>query len=292
MSSQGWMKQALEKTGIQAEIVQVKSVSGGEINQAYYVETTKYPLFIKAHDKMDPTFFNSEVDGLTELKEKGNVLTPRVYGVFQTEDEQMSGCVMEWIQGEKTNHYSQQLGEAVAKLHQATSRKFGYRNDTYIGEIHQKNNWWTNWNDYYRSNRLLPQVQLGERLGYMPSKRKQRMEKLMDRLQEWIPANDVKPSLLHGDLWGGNVMVAKGGKPCFIDPSVVYGDHELELAFTELFGGFSEDFYEAYAYTQPVDRGYDDRKELYQLFYLLVHLNIFGEIYGGHVDTVLKRYVG
>jgi fructosamine-3-kinase len=110
-------------------------------------------------------------------------------------------------------------------------------------------------------------------------------------LGEWLP--DLPPaSLLHGDLWGGNWLVTDSGEPALIDPAVYHGHREAELAFTELFGGFPSTFYAAYQQTWPLERGYEDRKELYNLYHLLNHLNLFGEGYGGSVDRVLARFCG
>jgi fructosamine-3-kinase len=122
-------------------------------------------------------------------------------------------------------------------------------------------------------------------------KRAKQLDRLLERLPEWL-GHAVKPSLLHGDLWGGNWIAGPGGEPYLIDPAVYFGDREVDLAFTELFGGFSPRFYEAYREAYPLEPGYGERKPLYQLYYLLVHLNLFGEAYGTDVDRVLARYAG
>jgi fructosamine-3-kinase len=112
----------------------------------------------------------------------------------------------------------------------------------------------------------------------------------MDRLDQWIDEDKVVPSLLHGDLWGGNYLIDAQGNPVLIDPAVYYGDREAEIAFTELFGGFGLRFYAAYNEAWPLDHGYADRRDLYNLYHLLNHLNLFGESYGGSADAILRRY--
>ena len=126
----------------------------------------------------------------------------------------------------------------------------------------------------------------------MPNQRRSRLERLMGCLDEWIDPAAIRPSLLHGDLWAGNYFAGPDREPVLIDPAIYYGDREVELAFTELFGGFSADFYAAYNEAWSLSPGYPDRKRLYQLYPLLVHLNHFGEGYGSAVDGVLAHYVG
>jgi fructosamine-3-kinase len=116
------------------------------------------------------------------------------------------------------------------------------------------------------------------------------LELLLDRLGDWLPTHPPA-SLLHGDLWGGNWLTTALGEPALIDPAVYYGHREADLAFTELFGGFPAAFYVAYRASWPLDSGYEERKDLYNLYHLLNHLNLFGESYGGSVDSILQRYV-
>ena len=134
------------------------------------------------------------------------------------------------------------------------------------------------------------QLEYGRTRGFIRGQREALLVKLLEQLHQWIPTQPKK-SILHGDLWGGNWMVGTRGTPYLIDPAILYGDHEFELAFTELFGGFHDVFYEAYQSIFPLSLEYEERKEIYQLYYLLVHLNLFGESYGGAVDRILRRYV-
>jgi fructosamine-3-kinase len=134
-------------------------------------------------------------------------------------------------------------------------------------------------------------IKLAEERGRLTSERRRRLMRLADSLERWIPAR-TEPSLLHGDLWHGNWIASDHGQPYLIDPAVFYGDREYEMAFTELFGGFSSRFYAAYEEAHPLSPDYAERRPLYQLYYLLVHLILFGESYGSSVDRVLIRYVG
>src|SRR5690625_2058964 len=179
----------------------------------------------------------------------------------------------------------------LSHLHQHAGQKHGFDRDTYIGLLPQPNRLYDNWLDYYREKRLLPQLDLAIKRQRIHHQRRAQLEKLILQLDRWVP-QQVQPSYLHGDLWGGNWLVGPNGTPYVIDPSFLYGDRHFELAFTELFGGFSQIFYDAYQATYPLLDIYDDVKPLYQLYYLLVHLNIFGESYGSRVDAILNRYIG
>ena len=133
-------------------------------------------------------------------------------------------------------------------------------------------------------------MELARRNGVLNATRASMLERVMSRLAEWIDEGTCAPSLLHGDLWGGNFLIGSNGEPVLIDPAVYYGEREAEIAFTELFGGFGSKFYAAYKSTWPLAHGYADRRDLYNLYHLLNHLNLFGEGYGASVDSILQRF--
>ncbi len=284
------ISEALNLLGDPSGVTEIRPVSGGCINQAFYVQTGSGKYFVKANDNARRDFFQREADGLRLLKEAKAIRVPKVYGEYYFDDTKTSVLVLEWVEGQKTGATDEQLGRGLAMLHQTYGRAFGLEQDNYIGSLPQKNGWHDNWLSFYRDQRLGVQMELGKQRGYMNSSRLRKMEKLLERLPEWI-SEDVKPSLIHGDLWSGNWIAGPAGEPYLIDPAVSYAHFEQELAFTELFGGFSERFYRAYEEINPVSEGFRDRKELYQLYYLLVHLNVFGESYGSSVDRVLGYYV-
>lgn len=234
-------------------------------------------------------FFQFEKNGLEIIRKTNAINVPSVYGVVEVEGIPM--LFMEWIEGEKNNTTQKKLGGRLANLHLVEGEGYGYNGTSYIGKLSQKDSLYQNWCDYYRHVRLRNQLDIGRSKGTIQGERERKLTKLLVNLEQWIPENPKK-SILHGDLWGGNWMVGKNGNPYLIDPSVLYGDHELELAFTELFGGFSSEFYQTYEEHFPLDKEYKNRKSLYQLFYLLVHLNMFGESYGNSVDRILQYYVG
>lgn len=171
------------------------------------------------------------------------------------------------------------------------SAQYGLGKPTYIGKLPQTNGWYSDWVEYFRDHRLQLQLDLSVQFNRMNQKRRLKLETLIRDLDKYLP-NQPRVSLLHGDLWGGNWITGQAGKPYLIDPSVLYGDHLFELAFTELFGGFSEVFYSKYKEILSLEDYYEEVKPIYQLFYLLVHLNMFGEAYGAVVDRILKNISG
>lgn len=285
-----FISDALNLLGDRSGLGKIRPLSGGCINQAFYVQTKSAEYFVKANEKVGRDFFKKEADGLRLLKDAQAIQVPEVYGEYYFEDTETSVLVMEWVAGRKTDETDEQLGRGVARLHQTHGQAFGLEKDNYIGSLPQVNGWYDDWLSFYRDQRLGVQMELGKKLGYMNPNRLKKMEKLFERLPEWI-SGDIKPSLIHGDLWGGNWIVGPAGKPYLIDPAVCFAHFEQELAFTELFGGFSDKFYRAYEEVNPISPEYRDRKPLYQLYYLLVHLNVFGESYGSSVDRILEYYV-
>ncbi|MBR7553439.1 fructosamine kinase family protein [Allobacillus sp. GCM10007491] len=281
------VNELFEQTGIEEEIQQVKSVSGGSINDSYQIQTAKNQFFMKVHTNAPQDFFHIEKTGLEKIRSTKTIQVPKV--IHYSDEPGRAFLLMEWIDGVQTSKTDVMLGRDLARLHQQTNSKHGFCSDTYIGTLTQKNAMSVSWVDYYRDYRLRNQLELGIETGTIQDVRRKKLEMLMERLDTLLP-NDVDASYLHGDLWGGNWLVGPNGIPYLIDPSFLFGHRLFELAFTELFGGFSEAFYKAYNDVYPIDSNYNDMKEIYQLYYLLVHLNLFGEVYGASVDRIINRY--
>lgn len=186
----------------------------------------------------------------------------------------------------------EQFGIALAELHRHTAPTHGLEQDNFIGRLPQPNQPTASWIEFYRDQRIGYQMTIARQRGRLPARRESLLTRLLERLPDLLDDNTMLPSLLHGDLWGGNYLVDEQGQAVLIDPAVYYGHREMDLAMTELFGGFGGRFYEAYHATYPMDSGYAERRALYQLYYILVHLNLFGEHYGGQVDSIAAHYVG
>ncbi|MGR9048427.1 fructosamine kinase family protein [Halobacillus faecis] len=285
-----FIREALEKINDTSTVRSITPVSGGDINQSFYVETGQRPYFIKINENVASHFFQAEAEGLRLIRETGAIRVPDVYHYDCPDGNEKASLVMEWIEKGSLDA-SQSLGKSLAHMHHHTSEKYGYGKPTFVGELDQINEWCTAWTEYYRRYRLGGQLEIGMAEGTISGLREERLKRLMDRVEEFIPRKP-KASLLHGDLWGGNWMSTHDGEPVLIDPSILYGDHAFELAFTELFGGFPPNFINQYNTYFELPDDYQDTKPIYQLFYLLVHLNIFGEMYGSQVDRILKKYVG
>lgn len=285
------MEEKLKQIGDNSSIQTMTPVSGGDINRAYYVKTEKQEYFVKANQNTADDFFQVEADGLEKIRSTETIAVPEVYYYDKFSKNQEMVLIMEWIQGKKTAMTEQQLGIQLASMHLTYGpAQYGLDKSTYIGKLPQTNGLHNDWVNYFRGHRLQPQLDLSVQFNRMNQKRRLKLETLIIDLDKYLP-NQPRVSLLHGDLWGGNWITGHGGKPYLIDPSVLYGDHLFELAFTELFGGFSDTFYTQYKESLPLGDYYEDVKPIYQLYYLLVHLNMFGEAYGASVDRILKRYI-
>ncbi|RWZ58910.1 fructosamine kinase [Halobacillus fulvus] len=281
--------EGIKKSGDTSPIDEIRGVGGGDINHAFYAKTKEKAYFVKVNKRVPPHFFESEAENLKLIRETGAIAVPDVHYYDRPQNLEPAAMVMEWIEHGSGNA-SAELGERIAQMHRHTSEHYGLMRPTFVGALDQPNEWRDSWVEYYGQFRLKPQLEYAIQKNRVTSNRRSRLELFIEKLDEWIPSSPPA-SLLHGDLWGGNWMTGQDNQPYIIDPSCLYGDPAFEIAFTELFGGFSPAFYEAYAKTTPLPEDYEDRKPVYQLFYLLVHLNMFGESYGGSVDQILKRYV-
>jgi fructosamine-3-kinase len=279
------------RSALEARVGPIRSITpvgGGDINAAARVETAEAQYFVKWNERPRPRMFQAEARGLKLLAAAHAVRLPRVIAVI----DQPAALVLEWIDlGANKTLAAEALGRGLAQQHRSTAEQYGLDHDNYIGSNPQPNTPARSWIEFYRDRRLGAQRDLAARHGHLTPDRARRLDRVMEHLDQWIDDAAVGPSLLHGDLWGGNHLIDAQGNPVLIDPAVYYGDREAEIAFTELFGGFGARFYAAYHEAWPLDRGYADRRDLYNLYHLLNHLNLFGESYGGSVDAILRHYV-
>lgn len=293
-----WLKDAVARAvpGTAERIVSVREARGGDIGESYCVETERRKLFVKLRRDMPADLFRREAEGLGLLRRAEALAVPEPLYAGEIPGRTGSGgmLALEWIEtGPARPETIETLGAGLAALHRRTSPdgRYGLDRDNYIGLLPQANGWNESWTGFYREARLLPLAKLAEARGRLPKGRRDGLYRLMDRLDRWLPDRPAA-SLLHGDLWSGNWLAGADGRPWLIDPAVYYGDRECDLAFSELFGGFPARFYAAYREAYPVDGEYEERKPIYQLYHLLVHLVLFGEAYGPSVDRVLRRYAG
>jgi len=264
-------------------------LGGGSIGQSYRVETARGAFFLKVGPGET---FGAEAAGLAALRDaaEGTGLgVPRVHGVREGAD---GFLLLEWIEpGRADRRYFARFGEGLARLHrkEPAGEGFGFAADNFIGSTPQLNGWLPEWPAFFRERRLEPQIELARRKGRWRSGWDRRAERLLARLEELLPRRPER-SLLHGDLWSGNHVPGEGGVPWLVDPAAYVGHREADLAMTELFGGFEPSFYEAYRATWPLDPGYPERREVYNLYHLLNHLNLFGEGYAPSVERILRRF--
>jgi len=290
----GAVGRALEEAGDPGPIAEVRGIAGGDINRAMQVETASRRYFVKWHPTPQPDVFVCEAKGLALLAAAGAARVPAVIGAGRVPESEAAFLILEWIErgGGKSGPAAAELGRQLAGLHRPRQARYGLDHDNYIGRLPQPNTFADSWVSFYATERLGAQRDLAARNGRLPAPRARGLERVIASLDRWIDESACQPSLLHGDLWGGNWLVSAAGEPVLIDPAVYYGDREADLAMTRLFGGFPPAFYDAYREAFPLAPGYAEREPLYQLYYLLCHLNLFGEGYGGSVDAILRRYGG
>jgi len=264
-----------------------QAISGGSINRAYRIESDTHSYFLKLNQADKLSMFEAEAAGLHELAAANAVRVPRpvCYGTAAGQ----SWLVTEYIEFGRGGRDSDELfGQQMAALHRQSSEQFGWLHDNTIGSTAQHNGAMQNWVDFYRERRLRVQFELAAGHGFRASLQR-KGERLMQCLPAFFSGYAPTPSLLHGDLWGGNYAFDAVGQAVIFDPAVYYGDREADIAMTELFGGFEADFYAAYDQTWPLDDGYAVRKNLYNLYHILNHANLFGGAYAAQAENMIDR---
>ena len=275
-----------EKTSLM--ITGSRSVHGGSINHTAMVVAGKKSFFLKWNHAVPENFFEKEMEGLNALRQADHdIIIPNVIATGEAGGSGITFLLMEYIESSDTGD-SFNFGAELAQLHLNQSDHFGFHSDNFIGSLHQSNRNQDRWKDFFHSERLLPQLKLAVDTGKIEYRIMNHLEKLYSRLDDLLPA--AKPSLLHGDLWGGNYLFNVDGNAVLIDPAVYYGHPEMDLAFSKMFGGFTKDFYRGYESVSPLEPGFNERISVYNLYPLLVHVNLFGGSYVDQVRAILQNY--
>jgi fructosamine-3-kinase len=252
-------------------------VYGGSISECYRWDGEIGSIFVKVAPVENRAAFEAEAAGLDELGEVDAIRVPKVWRVGASAAK--SWIALEWIRfGARSRTADFLLGQGLARLHRKTAEVFGWHRDNTIGSTPQLNAQLSDWAAFFRDRRLRYQLDLARSNGY-GGRLQQRGAALLDRLGQIFEGYQPLPSLLHGDLWSGNWATDDRAQPVIFDPAVYYGDREVDLAMTRLFGGFGADFYSGYQTAWPLDPGSSARTELYNLYHVLNHLNLFGSGY-------------
>ena len=280
------MKYQIEEI-LNEKIISESGLGGGCIGNASQIVTEsgkKY--FVKTYSGSGPAILKNEANGLKELAKPGVIRIPEVIAVTD------SFLLLEFIElGRKSGDFSEKFGQQFAKMHRHTSEKFGFFEDNFIGSNPQKNKpHFDNWKEFYWENRLIYQYKLAENKGNTTIELRSAMSRLEGKIDSLLSGTEEVPALLHGDLWGGNYIVSSDGDPVLIDPAVYYGHREADIGMTCLFGGFDSKFYQAYNEEFPLPDEWEYRIDLYKLYHVLNHLNLFGSGYYNQALHILNKY--
>ncbi len=264
-----------------------RSIGAGSTHRCYLWPAACGAMFVKVGPVGAQAAFAAEADGLRELRRAGVVRVPEVLATGAV--DAAAFLALEWIEhGAADEACERRLGEGLAALHRVSAACFGWQRDNTIGRSPQANAWSADWVEFFRERRLRPQLALAARQGFA-GLFGERGERLLEALPALLAGHSPQPSLLHGDLWAGNWLASAQGEPVLVDPAVYYGDRETDWAMTHLFGGFGRAFYEAYAAAAPLPAGAALRKELYNLYHVLNHANLFGGGYPREARALIDR---
>ncbi len=266
-------------------IVDKSSVGGGCIADSKIVKTQSGKSYFLKRGFSNGMFL-SEANGLRELAKASVIRIPNVIGVG--DDFLLLECISSGI---KKRDFFESFGEKLALMHKFSQQEYGFYEDNFIGSSVQKNDYSLSWSEFYLTNRLLFQYKLLEKSNSLTPELKSKFKLLEKKVPDILDSVHEPAVLLHGDLWGGNFMVDEEGEPVLIDPAVYYGHRETDLAMTKLFGGFSPAFYAAYNQTNPLVEGYSYRENLYLLYHVMNHLNLFGSGYYRQTIALMDYYL-
>jgi protein-ribulosamine 3-kinase len=274
---------------IGSRIKDAQSLSGGCINEAYKITSEKGDQFFLKVNNPGSMFFN-EANGLNELRKAAAINVPEVYC---TAEEYILTEFVE--QGKYSKNFFETFGYQFATMHNYTSHEFGFYEDNFIGSTPQLNipadEEKNNWVKFFFNKRLLYQFNLAEKNGYGTSSLRKAFQGIENKIEDILKGSENMASVLHGDLWGGNFICSTKGEVYLIDPAVYYGNREADLAMTKLFGRFNKEFYTYYEQTFPLPPGYDYRENIYKLYHVLNHLNLFGRAYYDQSLYLMNYYL-
>ncbi len=281
-------KVLLDYYGAPAGIEGSSTLGGGSINAAFRVETTEEDVFLKCNDVHSyPDMFEKESAGLSLMRKTRTVYVPEVIGTGKTHSH--SFIIMEFIHsGMRKDSFWDDFGKNLAAMHGHSSKMFGLDHDNYMGSLVQSNNRHQNWYDFFILQRLEPQVRLARNSGYLNQGHIDQFQRLYKELINIIP--EEKPALVHGDLYSGNYLITDSGTPCILDPATAYNHREVDIAMSTLFGLFDDRFYSSYNEESPMHPGWEQRIDIYNLYPLLVHVNLFGMAYLSSVERITRKF--
>ncbi len=274
---------------LKIKIIKMENLSGGCISNAYKIIVENGDdLFLKINGNVPADMFKCEANGLNELRKANAIKVPEpiIYSEKYIVTEFIKSSII-------SSGFFKNFGRNFASMHKYKGNSFGFYEDNYIGSNPQKNLTKGNedWIEFYFNNRLFFQFKLCEKNGYASGELRSLFKKLEDKIQYILKDSSDEPSLLHGDLWSGNYMISDNGEACIIDPAVYYGHREADLAMTKLFGGYPEEFYKSYDEVYPLEDGWEYRENIYKLYHVLNHLNLFGGSYYLQAISLIKFYI-
>jgi fructosamine-3-kinase len=273
-----------ETTGAPFRIADQDRLGGGCIHDATRLRGEDGRFFFLKQNRADlAESFRIEAEALGELHAAGGLRVPKPYGVVESDGE--AALLLEYLPmgGGTGKARYEDLGRGLARVHETRKPAFGWHRDNWIGSTPQYNGFEEDWVTFWREKRLRPQIEWARERGL----RLRGADELLEVLPAFFESYSPEPSLLHGDLWTGNVEFMGDGSPVIFDPATYYGDRETDLAMTEMFGGFPAAFWKAYEAEWPIDRGYRRRRDLYNLYHLLNHYNLFGGGYGASAERTV-----
>ncbi len=274
-----------QATGTPFEAETCRSVSGGCINRASTISDGKRTYFVKLNQANQAEMFAAEALGLQQMYETQTIRVPQPICWGTAADT--AYIVMEWLDlGRGDDRAWAAMGRHLAAMHRVTSPQgFGWKRNNTIGSTPQINDWLPNWADFFAEHRIGYQLKLAQRRGAEFGTR----DRILTAVRQQLCDRTPQPSLLHGDLWSGNAAITTAGDPVILDPATYFGDREADLAMTELFGAFPAAFYRGYNDAFPLDSGYRQRKNLYNLYHILNHFNLFGGGYSAQAQSTIDR---
>lgn len=277
-------KHLSEPGGETVQLQWQRDLTGGDINRAALIDDGRRNWFLKYHENASADMFETESGALREIADLGCIRVPRPIATGRS--DQVDWLVLEYI--EMTGSGSEfQLGEQLAALHTTGFSHYGWRHNNYIGTTPQDNSPEQSWAIFWRDRRISPQLEMAETNGF-GGRLLHDGERLLASMENLLSGHEPPASLLHGDLWAGNKSYAHNGEPVIFDPASYYGDRETDIAMTELFGGYSAEFYRGYEERLPLPDGYRQRRDLYNLYHVLNHLNLFGRAYLGRSENMIS----